>query len=216
MHNADVGEFVSVRQPTFFIPHGGGPCFFMPDPAGHWTGMGAFLSSLAGRLAEPPTAILVVSAHWETVGFRLTGSSKQPLIYDYYGFPSETYAIQYDAPSAPGVAAAAATLLRDRGLPVELDPARGFDHGVFVPMKVAFPEASIPVVEMSVERGLDPELHIAAGRALASLRDEGVLIVGSGMSFHDLRAFGDKRFTRVSQAFDAWLTSTLMQSGDVG
>ena len=103
----------------------------------------------------------------------------------------------------------------DQGLPVELDPARGFDHGVFVPMKVAFPEASIPVVEMSVERGFDPELHIAAGRALASLRDEGVLIVGSGMSFHDLRAFGDKRFTRVSQDFDEWLTSILMQSGDV-
>ena len=137
------------------------------------------------------------------------------MIYDYYGFPSETYAIQYDAPSAPGVAAAAAALLRDQGLPVELDPARGFDHGVFVPMKVAFPDASIPVVEMSVERGLDPKLHIAAGRALASLRDEGVLIVGSGMSFHDLRAFGDKRFTRVSQAFDEWLTLTLMQSGDV-
>lgn len=203
------------RQPTFFIPHGGGPCFFMPDPAGHWTGMGAFLRSLPGRLAERPAAILVVSAHWETDGFRIASGSGRPLIYDYYGFPPETYEIRYDAPGAPEVAAAASALLRGHGLPVDVDPTRGFDHGVFVPMKVAFPDASIPVIEMSVERGLDPELHITAGRALAGLRDEGVLIVGSGMSFHDLQAFGDSRATRISQAFDLWLTSTLTQPGDV-
>ena len=135
---------MAARQPTFFIPHGGGPCFFMPDPAGHWTGMEAFLRSLPGRLPEPPTAILVVSAHWETEGFRLTSGSRPPLIYDYYGFPPQTYAIRYDAPGAPAVAARAAALLRAEGLPVELDPERGFDHGVFVPLKVAFPEADDP------------------------------------------------------------------------
>jgi aromatic ring-opening dioxygenase catalytic subunit (LigB family) len=113
------------------------------------------------------------------------------------------------------VAARAAALLLAEGLPVEIDFERGFDHGVFVPLKVAFPEADIPVIEMSTERGLDPKLHIAAGRALAGLRDEGVLIIGSGMSFHDLKAFGDKRFTLPSQAFDSWLTSTLAQPGDV-
>lgn len=187
----------------------------MPDPAGHWAGMGAFLRSLPGRLAETPTAILVVSAHWETEGFRVTSGSGLPLIYDYYGFPPQTYSIRYDAPGAPQVAGKIAGLLRDRGLPVQLDPERGFDHGVFVPMKVAFPEATIPILEMSVERDHNPDLHLAAGRALASLRDEGVLIIGSGMSFHDLKAFGDKRFTRPSQAFDVWLTSTLMQPGDV-
>ena len=205
---------MAARQPTFFVPHGGGPCFFMPDPAGHWTGMGAFLRSLPGRLPEPPAAILVVSAHWETEGFRIGSGATPTLIYDYYGFPAETYEIRFDAPGAPGVAARAAALLRTAGLPVELDPQRGFDHGVFVPLKVAFPEADIPVVEMSVERGLDPDLHIAAGRALASLRDEGVLIIGSGMSFHDFKAFGDNRFTRPSQAFDMWLTATLIQPGD--
>ena len=203
---------MAALQPTFFIPHGGGPCFFMPDPRGHWTGMGAFLRSLPGRLAERPTAILVVSAHWETEGFRITNGSGLPLVYDYYGFPAETYAIRY---GAPGLAGEAARLLRYHGLPVELDPERGFDHGVFVPMKVAFPEAAIPVIEMSVEQDLDPKIHIAAGRALAGLRDEGVLIVGSGMSFHDLKAFGDKRFTPASQAFDLWLTSTLTQPADV-
>ena len=176
--------------------------------------MGAFLRSLPGRLPEPPTAILVVSAHWMTEGFRIGSGSAPPLIYDYYGFPPETYAIRYDAPGAPAVAARAAALLSGAGVPVELDPEGGFDHGVFVPMKVAFPEAAIPIVEMSVEGDFDPGLHIAAGRALAGLRDEGVLIIGSGMSFHDLKAFGDNRFTRPSQAFDKWLTETLTQPGD--
>ena len=176
--------------------------------------MGAFLRSLPGRLPEPPTAILVVSAHWMTEGFRIGSGSAPPLIYDYYGFPPETYAICYDAPGAPAVAARAAALLSRAGVPVELDPEGGFDHGVFVPMKVAFPEAAIPIVEMSVEGDLGPGLHIAAGRALASLRDEGVLIIGSGMSFHDLKAFGDSRFTRPSQVFDTWLTAAMMQPGD--
>ena len=116
-------------------------------------------------------------------------------------------------PVRPGLQVRRHSLLRYHGLPAELDPERGFDHGVFVPMKVAFPEAAIPVVEMSVERGLDPKLHIAAGRALAALRDKGVLIIGSGMSFHDLKAFGDRRFTAPSQAFDLWPTTTLMSRG---
>lgn len=206
---------MAARQPTLFIPHGGGPCFFMPDPNGNWTGMAAFLRTLPGLLPAPPLAILVVSAHWETEGFKLTSGHDPSLIYDYYGFPAETYEIVYDPPGAPGLAVEAARLLGDAGLPVELDPDRGFDHGVFVPMKVAFPEARIPVVEMSVERGMDPELHLAAGRALTGLRDEGVLIIGSGMSFHDLRGFGDRRFTLPSRQFDDWLTSTLMQPGDV-
>ena len=132
---------MTARQPALFIPHGGGPCFFMPDPLGHWVGMEAFLRSLPGRLPEPPAAIVVVSAHWETSGFRITGGSGPPLIYDYYGFPPETYTISYDAPGAPALAARAAALLLGEGLPVEIDFERGFDHGVFVPLKVAFPEA---------------------------------------------------------------------------
>lgn len=177
--------------------------------------MEAFLRALPARLSEPPTAILVVSAHWETEGFRITSGSHPPLIYDYYGFPPQTYSLRYDAPGAPAVADQAVRLLRDQGLPAELDSERGFDHGVFVPLKVAFPEAAIPVIEMSVGQGLDPVKHIAAGRALAGLREEGVLIVGSGMSFHNLKAFGDKSCTRLSRAFDDWLTSTLMQPGDI-
>jgi aromatic ring-opening dioxygenase catalytic subunit (LigB family) len=197
-------------QPTLFIPHGGGPCFFMDDPGGVWTGMAAFLSSLSLILPARPKAILLVSAHWETSGFAFTGSAQPPLIYDFSGFPPETYQLRYDAPGAPALARRAAALLNEAGLEATVDSQRGLDHGVFVPLKVAFPDATIPVVEMSVERSFDPHLHLAAGRALAPLRDEGILIIGSGMSFHNMRGYGDPRFTAPSAAFDAWLTGAVV------
>lgn len=197
------------RQPTFFIPHGGGPCFFMDDPRGTWTGMEAFLRSLPDRLPETPTAILVVSGHWETDGFAFTGAAKPGLIYDYNGFPAHTYQLRFDAPGAPALAQEATALLEAAGIKARVDPERGLDHGVFVPLKVSYPDADVPVVEMSVDRNLDPALHLAAGRALASLRDKGVLIVASGMSFHNMRGYGDPRFTEPSQAFDQWLTDAV-------
>jgi aromatic ring-opening dioxygenase catalytic subunit (LigB family) len=193
------------RQPSLFIPHGGGPCFFMDDPAGRWTGMERFLKALPALLPETPRALLVVSGHWETRGFALTASERPSLIYDYRGFPPHTYQLTWPAPGAPDVAERAAALLSGAGIEAATDPARGLDHGVFIPLKVAFPDADIPVVEMSVERGQDPALHLAAGRALAPLRDEGVLIIGSGMSFHNMRAYGDARATEPSEAFDGWL-----------
>lgn len=201
------------RQPTFFIPHGGGPCFFMDDPHGLWTGMAAFLRSLPGRLPEPPAAILVISGHWETDGFAFTGSAAPSLLYDYHGFPPHTYQLAYPAPGAPALAQDAAALLRAAGIAASVDPGRGLDHGVFVPLKVAFPDADIPVVEMSVDRHLDPALHLAAGHALAGLRDKGVLILASGMSYHNMRGYGDPRSTRPSQEFDTWLTDSLALPG---
>ena len=204
---------MSKTQPALFIPHGGGPCFFMPDPNGVWSGMEYFLRLLPDRLPEPPKAILVVSGHWETDGFALTGAVNPPLLFDYYGFPKETYALRYDAPGAPELAAKAAALLTGAGLAASVDPERGLDHGVFVPLKVAFPDASIPVVEMSVDRRLDPALHLAAGLALQPLRDEGVLIIASGMSFHNMRGYGDPRFTEPSGQFDAWLSASAAQPG---
>lgn len=202
------------RQPTFFIPHGGGPCFFMDDPRGVWTGMESFLRSLPDRLPETPTAILVVSGHWETDGFAFTGAERPGMIYDYYGFPPHTYELRFDAPGAPSLAREAAALLAGAGLQARVDTERGLDHGVFVPLKVAFPDADVPVVEMSVERDLDPALHLAAGRALASLRDRGVLIVASGMSFHNMRGYGDPRFTEPSMAFDRWLTDAVQSPAE--
>jgi aromatic ring-opening dioxygenase catalytic subunit (LigB family) len=200
------------RQPSYFIPHGGGPCFFMDDPHGVWRGMGSFLQAIPSTLPEKPKAIIVVSGHWETDGFALTGAAKPGLIYEYYGFPPHTYQLEYAVPGAPELAARAAQLLRDAGLKATVDPTRGLDHGVFVPMKVAFPDADIPMIEMSVDRSFDPELHTAAGRTLQALRDEGVLIVGSGMSFHNMRGYGDPRFTEPSAQFDDWLTNAVTQA----
>lgn len=194
-------------QPSLYIPHGGGPCFFMPDPNGTWQKMEAYLRGLAASLPERPRAILIISGHWETRGgFGFTGAEKPGLIFDYYGFPPHTYELTYPVSGAPWLAARGTELLRNAGIPAGMDPARGLDHGVFVPMKVAFPDADIPLVQMSLEAGLDPALHLRAGQALAPLREEGVLILGSGMSFHNLRAYGDPRVAEPSSAFDHWLT----------
>lgn len=202
-----------MQQPTFFIPHGGGPCFFMDDPHGTWTGMAAFLRDLPATLPARPRAVLVVSGHWETDGFAFTGAEQPSLVYDYGGFPRHTYELRYDAPGSPALAIRAAELLAGAGIEASVDPARGLDHGVFVPLKVALPDADIPVIEMSVDRSLDPALHVAAGRALSALRDDGVLILASGMSFHNMRGYGDPRFTAPSEAFDAWLTRTAALTG---
>ncbi len=201
------------RQPSFYIPHGGGPCFFMPDPGGMWTGMARFMKDLPALLPVRPKAILVISGHWETSGFAFTGAANPSLIYDYSGFPPDTYALRYDAPGAPDLAARAARLLSDAGQPSMVDPIRGLDHGVFIPLKVAFPDADIPVVELSLDKDLDPERHAAAGRALAPLRDEGVLILGAGMSFHNMRGYGDPRSNDPSRAFDDWLTEAMAKPG---
>lgn len=200
---------MTYKQPTFFIPHGGGPCFFMDDPSGIWNGMAAFLRNLRETLPANPKAILIISGHWETQGFALTSAAKPQLLFDYHGFPEHTYHLKYDVPGAPELAQRAANLLNDAGLSARIDPTRGLDHGVFVPMKVAFPNADIPIVEMSVDMGLDPALHLAAGRALSSLRDEDVLIIATGMSFHNMRGYNDPRFTIPSEQFDAWLTASL-------
>ena len=203
------------RQPSLYLPHGGGPCFFMEDPDGVWQRMGAFLRSIPASLPEAPKAILVVSGHWETAGIVFTASARPELLFDYYGFPPHTYLLRYDAPGAPDLAARAASMMKQAGIPSGLDAARGLDHGVFVPLKMAFPDATVPVVEMSLDKGLDPGLHIAVGRALAPLRDDGVLIIGAGMSFHNMRGYRDARFTAPSMEFDNWLTEAAEAGPDV-
>jgi aromatic ring-opening dioxygenase catalytic subunit (LigB family) len=197
------------RQPSLYIPHGGGPCFFMPDPAGTWTGMEAFLRDLPSQLPGRPSAILIVSGHWETDGFAFSGSPRPPLIYDYHGFPPHTYALSWPAPGDPALAERAAGLLRTAGYAAAVDPDRGIDHGVFVPLKVAFPDADVPVVEMSLDRGHDPVVAWRVGRALRPLRDDGVLIVGAGMSFHNMRAYRNPQATEPSLAFDDWLAGVV-------
>lgn len=196
-------------QPTFYIPHGGGPCFFMEDPQGVWTGMAGFLRGIPASLPAPPAAIVIVSGHWETAGFALTAAERPPLVFDYYGFPPHTYQLRYDAPGMPALASSIAASLRAAGFAAAADDARGYDHGVFVPLKVAFPDADVPVIELSLDRGLDAALHLAVGEALAPLREQNVLIIGAGMSVHNLRAFGDPRMTQPATEFDSWLNEAV-------
>jgi aromatic ring-opening dioxygenase catalytic subunit (LigB family) len=200
----------SPRQPTLYIPHGGGPCFFMDwNPPGTWDRMAAFLRGLAATLPQRPRAVLLVSGHWLTPAFTAGSHPHPPLIYDYYGFPEHTYQLQYPAAGEPVLARRVQALLAAASLPAAEDAQRGYDHGVFIPFKLVFPEADVPVVQLSLLASLEAEAHLAAGRALLPLRDEGVLIVGSGMSFHNMRAYGDPRFGPVSDTFDAWLTGAV-------
>lgn len=201
-----------VSQPSIFIPHGGGPCFFMEwamGPRDTWDRMAAMLRGLAATLPACPKAVLVISGHWEEDTFAVTSAASPALIYDYYGFPEHTYQLKYPAPGDPALAGRIVSLLNNAGLPARKDSARGFDHGVFIPFMLIFPEADIPIIQMSLHHSLDPELHLAAGRALATLRDEGVLIVGSGMSYHNMQGFGAPNSKQVSQQFDTWLDETL-------
>jgi len=203
----------AVRMPTFFIPHGAGPCFFMDwNPPGTWDRMAAFLEGIADTLPARPRAVVLVSGHWLEPRFSVTGHAQPPLIYDYRGFPPHTYELTYPAPGDPDLAARIVDLLGQGGEGAGVDPQRGFDHGTFIPLKLVFPDADVPVVQLSLRRDLDPAAHIAAGRALAALRDEGVLIVGSGMSFHNMRGYGDPRYTPVSAAFDRWLTAAVQSA----
>ena len=200
--------------PTWFIPHGGGPCFFMDwtsmgGPADTWDATAAWLRGLAGALPARPKAIVVVSGHWEEAAFTAASGASPALIYDYTGFPPHTYQLKYPAPGAPELASRVVELLTAAGLPARADASRGFDHGIFIPFLLIFPEADIPIVPLSLSGDLDPAKHLAAGRALRSLRDEGVLIVGSGMSYHNMHAFRTPGATQPSEAFDRWLTEAI-------
>ncbi|WP_367576122.1 class III extradiol ring-cleavage dioxygenase [Pelagibius sp. 7325] len=200
----------TARLPSFFLPHGAGPCFFMDwDPPEAWDRMAAYLKGLTATLPAPPKAIIAVSAHWIEPAFTVAAAARPELIFDYYGFPPHTYQLTYPAPGDPALAARVVELLQAAGLPAKEDPDRGFDHGVFIPLKLVFPEAEIPVVPLSLAAGLDPARHLAAGRALGPLREEGVLILGTGMSFHNMRGYGDPRYAAPSDAFDAWLAEAV-------
>lgn len=204
------------RQPTFFIPHGGGPCFFMEwtrGPADTWEQMRAFLENLIGTLEERPKAIVVISAHWEEECFTVHAGAKPGLLFDYYGFPEHTYQLQFPASGSPQLAERVHALLGSAGIETGMETQRGWDHGVFVPFLLITPQADIPLVQLSLKQGLDPQAHIEAGQALAALRDEGVLIVGSGMSYHNLRVFGAEG-AAAAQLFDDWLTEAV-ESRDV-
>lgn len=168
----------------------------------------ASLQAVIPALGTVPKAILVVSAHWEEAVPHVSTHPEPPMLYDYYGFPEHTYSIRYPAPGSPDLAARVAGLLQAGGLPCHADASRGFDHGTFSMMQPIRPEADIPIVQLSVLNSFDPRAHLAMGRLLAPLRDEGVLVLGSGLSYHNLRAFGPQG-QAASHTFDQWLRTSL-------
>lgn len=205
-------EAPGARLPVVYLPHGGGPWPFVDlgfDRA-ELDSLAAYLRSVPSAVKSPVRALLVVSAHWEEAVPTVMGSARPPMLYDYYGFPPESYTITWPAPGDPALAARVRSLLGGAGFDTATDDARGFDHGTFVPLKVAWPDAAVPTVQLSLVRGLDPAAHVAMGRALAPLRDEGVLILGSGMSYHNLRGFRDPRGRPGAAAFDAWLQAAVV------
>lgn len=196
----------SARMPTWFIPHGAGPCFFMDwNPSDTWHKMGQFLKDLPSTLPAKPKAILMISAHWMESTISLTGAQNPELIYDYHGFPPHTYDLQYSVKGNPGLAQEIIEALAESQISTKLDTSRGFDHGMFIPMLLMFPKSDIPVIQLSLHNNLDPKTHLDLGAALEKFRDQGVLMIGSGMSFHNMRGYGQPAFRPISDEFDEWL-----------
>jgi 4,5-DOPA dioxygenase extradiol len=197
--------------PTLFISHGSPMTALMDSPARH------FLEQLGGMF-ECPQAILVASAHWETAAPEISSPPHNTTIHDFYGFPPALYALQYNAPGDPALAEKIAALLRAAGLTATLAPARGLDHGAWMPLLLAYPKADIPVVQLSIQTMRGPRHHLVLGAALRSLREAGVLIIGSGSFTHDLSRFGQRPTVDAPEAedvteFAAWMHERII-AGD--
>ncbi len=199
------------KLPTYFISHGGGPWPYMEDRRKALHILEDSLKDIPRQIGVVPKAVLMISGHWEAEEFTVMSSPKPPMVYDYSGFPEHTYHVKYSAPGSPVLSSRVRDLIAGAGLEARLDPQQGFDHGTFTPLVIMYPQADVPVVQVSLKSGYDPAEHLALGRALAPLRDEGVLIVGSGLSYHNLRQFGPGA-RQVSKTFDDWLQQTLVGS----
>ncbi len=205
MINQNVSE---TKAQIVYFSHGGGPLPILGDPS--HKAMVDFMTQLPSRLKKPD-AILVISAHWEERAATLLGASNPGMFYDYYGFPNEAYEITYPAPGSPSLANRIAEDLSKNNIPARIDPERGFDHGLFIPLKLMYPQADIPSLQLSLLRGLDPDAHIALGKALRDLMNENILVIGSGFSFHNLGAFiweGTVQPDPANDAFQNWLIET--------
>jgi aromatic ring-opening dioxygenase catalytic subunit (LigB family) len=197
------------RLPVLFVSHGGGPWPYVDSLKQMYVRTEQEMRRLPGRLPARPKAVLAISGHWEAPDFSVATEARPPMEYDYSGFPAHTYQIRYAAPGDPALAEQALTLIAGAGLDVVADPTRGFDHGVFVPLSLMYPNADMPIVMVSIKSGYDPGEHLALGRALAPLRDEGVLIVGSGLTYHNMRGFNQERATGDAEAFTRYLNEVI-------
>lgn len=199
----------SQRQPTLFVSHGGGPWPFIDEMRKAYQKTTSEFARIPALLPQKPKAVLVISGHWEEEIFTVSAAQQPPMVFDYSGFPEHTYKISYPAVGSPELASQIQKLLNIKGIRCEIDSARGFDHGTFVPLFLMFPEADVPVVSMSMKANYDPQDHIKLGEALESLRDEGVLIIGSGLNYHNMRGFNTPAGGPASEVFEAWLNDTI-------
>lgn len=196
---------ISSRLPVLFISHGGGPWPYIEEMRQLFAVTEAELTKLPASLPANPQAILVITGHWEAPQFTISTAERPPMMYDYYGFPEHTYHVQYPAAGSPALAKRVSELLALNGMPVQEDAERGFDHGAFVPLMLMYPHADVPVVLLSMKSDYDPLAHIKLGEALAPLRDEGVLIIGSGLTYHNMRGFGRPASLEPSVQFEQYL-----------
>lgn len=199
------------KFPALFVNHGAGPMPLLgkqPELVNH-------MRAVAEKLPRKPTAIVVLSAHWESDPVQVTNHPSPSMLYDYYGFPKEAYSLRYEAPGAPELAKKISGLLTEREIPNKLNSDRGFDHGVFIPLMMMFPDADIPTVCVSLHGSLSAKRNMEIGAALESLRDEGVLILGSGYTFHNLNSFrgsstDTEKYYQSSKEFNEWLKTTFL------
>lgn len=195
--------------PTFFVSHGGGPWPWVDGMKQQFAKTAREFAQMPGLLPAKPKAVLVITGHWEAAEFTVSTAEHPPMEYDYYGFPEHTYQIQYKAPGSTVLAGRIGELLTGAGIGWKEDAQRGFDHGTFVPLSLMYPEADVPVVMLSMKSSYDPAEHIRLGQALAPLRDEGVLIIGSGLTYHNMRGFGRPQSTPVAEAFEGFLNTAI-------
>ena len=194
-----------MKAQVIYFSHGGGPLPLLGDESHQ--AMVTFMRRLPERLRKPE-AILVISAHWEEHIATLLGAPTPALFYDYYGFPDEAYEITYPVPGCPALAERIAKLLNRNQIPSGVDSHRGFDHGLFIPLKLMYPEAGIPALQLSLLRGLDPTRHLSLGNALRELLTDNILVIGSGFSFHNMPAFawdGNSVPDSANDDFQNWL-----------
>jgi aromatic ring-opening dioxygenase catalytic subunit (LigB family) len=199
----------TIQTPILYIPHGGGPLPLLGDPS--HAALVRFLRSLGQEIAQPK-AIAVISAHWEAVLPTVSSGVAPSMLFDYFGFPSQSYEYSYRAPGSADLAIDIVRLLAERGIAAALDDQRGFDHGTFVPLMLMYPQANIPVVQLSLVASLEPGMQMGMGQAIAELSQQGVLILGSGMSFHNMQSFmsGSASMPEQSSRFDDWLNAVVV------
>lgn len=202
----------AARLPTYFLSHGGGPWPYMEAAMRRrFDRLEASLLALPADWGQAVRGVLVVSGHWETEAFAVSSAERPGMVFDYYGFPEHLYHIKYDAPGSPELALRVRAMLEAAGLSCASDPERGFDHGTFSLMQPIYPHGEMPIVQLSIQRDLDPQTHLSVGRVLAPLREQGIVIIGSGSSFHNLGLRGPAA-RAPSGRFDDWLQETLLHA----